>query len=179
MVALTMASAVRKTRKNRGFMADPFREHAEPKETPTGLREWREEGLISLLLRTSIKLQTTFDRHFAQFGITAQEAAVLVRCVEAGEISAGKLAQAMGRDKAKITRFVNRLEASRFLTRISNPKDHRLLIIKATRRGTRMAPRSRKIFEELREQFFNAILTQDIDQTDAVLSQLYENAERL
>lgn len=179
MAALTMTSAVRKTRKNRGFMADPFGEHAEPEETPTGLREWREKDLISLLIRTSIKLQTTFDRRFAQFGITSQEAAVLVRCVEAGEISASKLAQAMGRDKGKITRFVSRLEAGRFLTRTSNPKDHRLLIIKATRRGARMAPRLRTIFEELREQFFAAILTQDIDQMGAVLLQLYENAERL
>jgi DNA-binding MarR family transcriptional regulator len=135
--------------------------------------------MISLLIRTSIKLQTTFDRHFAEFGITAQEAAVLVRCVDAGEISAGKLAQAMGRDKGKITRFVSRLEASRFLTRRSSPKDHRLLIIKATRRGTRMAPRLRMVFGELREQFLEEILTEDIDQMGAVLSQLYENVGRL
>jgi len=174
-----MTSAVRRTRKNRRFMADPFGEYAEPKRRPTGLREWRGEDLISLLFRTSIRLQTTFDRRFAEYGITAQEAAVLVRCVEAGEISAGKLALAMGRDKGKITRFVSRLEASRFLTRTSNPKDHRLLIIKATRRGTRMAPRLRTIFEELREHFFEAILTQDIDQIGAVLTQLYENAGRL
>jgi DNA-binding MarR family transcriptional regulator len=160
-------------------MPDPFRASTKTETKTSSLREWRGEDLISLLIRTSIKLQTTFDRRFAEFGITAQEAAVLVRCVEAGEISAGKLAQAMGRDKGKITRFVSRLEASRFLTRTSNPKDHRLLIIKATRRGTRMAPRLRMIFEELREQFFSAILTQDIDQMGAVLSQLYENAGRL
>ena len=179
MAALTMTSAARKTRKNREFMADPFVEHAAPNETPTGLREWREEDLISLLIRTSIKLQTTFDRRFAQFGITSQESVVLLRCVEAREISAGKLAQAMGRDKGKITRFVSRLEASRFLTRTSNPKDHRLLIIKATRRGIRMAPRLRTIFEGLREQFFESILTQDIDQVGTVLSQLHENVGRL
>jgi DNA-binding MarR family transcriptional regulator len=174
-----MMSAARKTRKNKGFMRDPFGEGADPARKTTGIREWRGEDLISLLFRTSIKLQTTFDRRFAQFGITAQEAAVLVRCVEAGETSAGKLAQAMGRDKGKITRFVNRLEAGRFLTRTCNPEDHRLLIIKATRRGFRMAPRLRVIFEELREQFFDAILTQDIDQFGSLLSQLYENAGRL
>jgi DNA-binding MarR family transcriptional regulator len=179
MAALTMTSAARRTRKNKGFMPDPFGEYVEPEKKTAGIREWRGEGLISLLFRTSIRLQTTFDRRFVEFGITAQEAAVLVRCVEAGEISAGKLAQAMGRDKGKITRFVSRLEASRFLTRSCNPKDHRLLIIKATRRGSRMAPRLRMIFEELREQFFDAILTQDIDQMGVVLSQLYENAGRL
>jgi DNA-binding MarR family transcriptional regulator len=179
MAALTMTSAVHRTRKNRGFIADPFGEHAGPKRKPTGLREWRGEDLISLLFRTSIRLQTTFDRRFAEFGITAQEAAVLVRCVEAGEISAGKLAQAMGRDKGKITRFVSRLEARRFLTRAANPSDHRLLIIKATPRGTRMAPQLKIIFERLQEQLFDAILTQDIDQLRSLLSQLYENTGRL
>jgi DNA-binding MarR family transcriptional regulator len=179
MAVFTMTSAARRTRKLKSFLTNPFAEGAEAETKYTGIREWRGEDLISLLFRTSIRLQTTFDRRFAKFGITAQEAAVLLRCVEAGETSAGKLAQAMGRDKGKITRFVHRLEASHFLTRASNPKDHRLLIIRATRRGTRMAPRLRMIFDELREQFFDAVLTQDIDQLGAVLSQLYENAGRL
>jgi DNA-binding MarR family transcriptional regulator len=179
MAALIITSTARRARKNRGFMSDPFSASTETERKTSSLREWRGEDLISLLFRTSIRLQTTFDRRFTEFGITAQEAAVLVRCVEAGEISASKLALAMGRDKGKITRFVSRLEASRLLTRTANPKDHRLLIIKATRRGTRMAPRLRMIFEELREQFFDAILTQDIDQLGSLLSQLYENAGRL
>jgi DNA-binding MarR family transcriptional regulator len=179
MAVLTMTSEARRTRKKKRFMPEPFGEIAEPETKTIGIREWRGADLISLLFRTSIRLQTTFDRRFAQFGITAQEAAVLVRCVEAGETSAGKLAQAMGRDKGKITRFVNRLEARRFLTRSCNLKDHRLLIIKATRRGSRMAPQLRMIFEELREQFFDSILTQDIDQLGSMLSQLYENAGRL
>jgi DNA-binding MarR family transcriptional regulator len=179
MAAFTMTSTTRTTRKSKGMMPDLFGDGSDPGRSFAGLREWRGDDLISLLFRTSIRLQTMFDRRFAQFGITAQEAAVLVRCVEAGETSAGKLAQAMGRDKGKITRFVHRLEAGRLLTRTSSPKDHRLLIIKATRRGLRMAPRLRMIFEELREQFFTAILTQDIDQLGLVLSQLYENAGRL
>jgi DNA-binding MarR family transcriptional regulator len=179
MAAFTMTSRARITRKSKVVMPDLFGDGFEPGRSFAGLREWRGDDLISLLFRTSIRLQTMFDRRFAQFGITAQEAAVLVRCVEAGETSAGKLARAMGRDKGKITRFVHRLEASRLLTRTSSPKDHRLLIIKATRRGLRMAPRLRMIFEELREQFFAAILTQDIDQLGLVLSQLYENAGRL
>jgi hypothetical protein len=42
-----------------------------------------------------------------------------------------------------------------------------------------MAPRLRMIFEELREQFFDSILTQDIDQLGSMLLQLFENAGRL
>ena len=143
------------------------------------IREWQAELSISRLFRTSIRLQTAFDRCFSQFGMTAQEAAVLLHCAEEGETSAGKLATAMGRDKGKITRFVDRLEASGFLTRKSDPRDHRLLIIKATSKGRRVVPQLKMRFEEVRSQFFEGVLNVDIDRLETVLSQLHANAERL
>jgi DNA-binding MarR family transcriptional regulator len=144
-----------------------------------GIREWQAELSISRLFRTSIRLQTAFDRCFSQFGMTAQEAAVLMHCAEEGETSAGKLARAMGRDKGKITRFVDRLETSGFLTRKSDPRDHRLSIIKATNRGRRVVPHLKMRFEEVRSQFFEGVLNVDIDKLETVLSQLHANAERL
>ena len=144
-----------------------------------GIREWQAELSISRLFRTSIRLQTAFDRCFGQFGVTAQEAAVLVHCVEQGETSAGKLAKAMGRDKGKITRFVDRLETSGFLKRRSDPHDRRLLIITATSKGQRVAPQLRARFDKIRSQFFQGIASVDINQFETVLSRLHENAERL
>ncbi|MGC1619880.1 MAG: MarR family transcriptional regulator [Candidatus Acidiferrum sp.] len=165
--------------KSGGFPRNPLgkREKAEGKYV--GIREWQAELSISRLFRTSIRLQTAFDRCFSQFGMTAQEAAVLVHCAEEGETSAGKLARAMGRDKGKITRFVDRLETNGFLTRHSDPRDHRLLIIKATNRGRRVVPDLRLRFEEVRSQFFEGILNVDLDKLEALLSQLHANAERL
>ena len=143
------------------------------------IREWQAELSISRLFRTSIRLQTAFDRCFSQFGMTAQEAAVLLHCAEEGETSAGKLATAMGRDKGKITRFVDRLETGGFLTRKNDPRDHRLLIIKATSKGRRVVPHLKMRFEEVRSQFFEGVLNVDIDKLETVLSQLHANAERL
>jgi DNA-binding MarR family transcriptional regulator len=150
-----------------------------PRWKYAGIREWQAELSISRLFRTSIRLQTAFDRCFSPLGMTAQEAAVLMHCVEEGETSAGKLAKAMGRDKGKITRFVDRLETSGFLTRKSDPRDHRLLIIKATNRGRRVVPHLKMRFEEVRRQFFEGVLNVDIDKLETVLSQLHANAERL
>lgn len=144
-----------------------------------GIRGWQAELSISRLFRTSIRLQTAFDRCFSQFGMTAQEAAVLLHCVEERETSASKLARTMGRDKGKITRFVDRLEAGGFLSRRSDPRDLRLLIIKPTNRGRRVAPHLKTRFEEVRSQFFQGILNVDIDRFESVLSQLHDNAERL
>src|SRR5271169_3053272 len=114
----------RETVKHGPFLSKTLGKREKPGRKYTGIREWQAELSISRLFRTSIRLQTAFDRCFNEFGMTAQEAAVLVHCAEEGDISAGKIAKAMGRDKAKITRFVDRLEASGFLSRKSDPRDH-------------------------------------------------------
>jgi DNA-binding MarR family transcriptional regulator len=169
----------REAGKNGGFLRNPLATREKSERKYAGVREWQAELSISRLFRTSIRLQTAFDRCFHQFGMTAQEAAVLVHCAEERETSAGRLAKAMGRDKGKITRFVDRLEASGFITRKNDPDDHRLLIIKATIRGQRVAPQLKLRFEEVRRQFFEGVLNVDIDKLENVLSQLHANAERL
>jgi DNA-binding MarR family transcriptional regulator len=165
--------------KDGGFLRNPLATARKSERKYSGIREWQAELSISRLFRTSIRLQTAFDRCFSQFGMTAQEASVLVHCVEEGETSAGKLARTMGRDKGKITRFVDRLEASGFVSRKNDSRDHRLLIIKATSKGLRFAPQLRMRFEEVRSQFFEGVLNVDIDRLETVLSQLHANAERL
>ena len=165
--------------KNRGFLRNPLATREKSSRRYVSVREWQAELSISRLFRTSIRLQTAFDRCFSKFGMTAQEAAVLVHCAEERETSAGRLAKAMGRDKGKITRFVDRLEEGGFITRRSDPEDHRLLIIKATSRGRRVVPQLKTRFEEVRSQFFEGVLNVDIDKLETVLSQLHANAERL
>jgi DNA-binding MarR family transcriptional regulator len=165
--------------KDGGFLRNPLAAARKSERKYAGIREWQAELSISRLFRTSIRLQTAFDRCFSQFGMTAQEASVLVHCAEEGETSAGKLARVMGRDKGKITRFVDRLEASGFVSRRNDSRDHRLLIIKATSKGLRFAPQLKTRFEEVRSQFFEGVLNVDIDKLETVLSQLHANAERL
>jgi DNA-binding MarR family transcriptional regulator len=169
----------RATGKNGGFLRDPLASARKSEHEYVGIREWQAEISISRLFRTSIRLQTAFDRCFHQFGMTAQEAAVLLHCAEVRETSAGKLAKAMGRDKGKITRFVDRLEHNGLITRKNDPHDHRLLIIKATNKGRRLVPSLKARFEEVRGQFFEGVLNVDIDKLETVLSQLHANAERL
>lgn len=165
--------------KDGGFLRSPLAPRQKSERKYAGVREWQAELSISRLFRTSIRLQTAFDRCFSEFGMTAQEAAVLLHCAEEGETSAGKLARAMGRDKAKITRFVDRLEGNGFLSRKSDARDHRLSIINTTNRGRRVAPHLKARFEEVRGECFEGVLNIDIDRLETVLQQLHANAERL
>jgi DNA-binding MarR family transcriptional regulator len=146
---------------------------------PFSLREWQAELSIARLLRASIRLQRALDQRFAQFGITAQEAAVLLNCAELGETSPGRLAQALSRDPAKITRFVSRLEANGFLARRIHPHDHRSAIIKTTGKGRRLCPHLKAAFNEVRHHLFDGLPSSDLDRLETLLAQLDLNAEKL
>ncbi len=167
---MASSSALRKS------TASPVRPVRWPDLPPAEpFRRPQEELFVSLLLRTSIRLQTAFDRRFLPFGVTAQEAAVLVRCADSGGLSAGDLARAMGRDKSKITRFVDRLEKRRLLVRATHPRDHRLLIIATTPRGRRLIPQLTRCFEDIRKRFLSGIPNADLASLQAILARLEDN----
>jgi DNA-binding MarR family transcriptional regulator len=111
--------------------------------------------------------------------MTVQEASVLLRCVEARRITPGRLAIALGRDKGKITRFVDRLESSRLLTRDIDPRDRRLSILKPTAKGKQVAQGLGSLFDSIREELFAGILESDVLRLGKMLPQLHKNAVRI
>jgi DNA-binding MarR family transcriptional regulator len=141
--------------------------------------EWRKDLLVSWLFQTCIKLQTSLDRRFSRYGITMQEASVLLRCVEAQRITPGKLAVALGRDKGKVTRFIDRLESSRLVTRDVHWRDRRYSVIKPTRKGRQLAQVLAYVFASIRKELFAGILEPDVRRLGEMLTQLHKNATRI
>lgn len=139
-------------------------------------QEWRQDLLTSWLFQTCIRLQTSLDRRFLRFGMTVQEASVLLRCVEAGRITPGRLAIVLGRDKGKITRFVDRLESSGLLTRDIDPRDRRFSILKPTAKGKQVARALASVFDSIRKELFVGILESDVLRLGKMLPQLHKNA---
>jgi DNA-binding MarR family transcriptional regulator len=146
---------------------------------PSRGQEWRKDLLTSWLFQTCIKLQTSLDRRFLRFGMTVQEASVLLRCVEARRITPGQLAIALGRDKGKITRFVDRLESSRLLTRDVDPCDRRFSILKPTAKGKQVARALASAFDSIRKELFVGILESDVLRLSKMLPELHKNAVQL
>jgi DNA-binding MarR family transcriptional regulator len=139
-------------------------------------QEWRKDLLTSWLFQTCIKLQTSLDRRFLRFGMTGQEASVLLRCVEARRITPGQLAIALGRDKGKVTRFVDRLESSLLLTRDIDRRDRRFSILKPTAKGKQIARVLASVFDNIRKELFAGILESDVLRLGKMLPQLHKNA---
>src|ERR1700680_1358200 len=121
---------------------------------PLSGQGWRKDLLMSWLFQTCIRLQTSLDRRFLKLGMTMQEASVLLRCVEARRVTAGQLAIALGRDKSKVTRFIDRLEASHLLTRDIDPRDRRFSVLKPTAKAKRIARDVASVFDNIRKELF-------------------------
>ena len=143
---------------------------------PMSSKEWHKELLLSWLFQTCFKLQTVLDQRFLHFGMTFQEAIVLMRCVEARETVPSRLALVLAKDKGKITRFIDRLEAAELVKRLLNPRDRRFSVIKATPRGKRLAERIATALEEIRKELFVDVLDGDIRRLGRTLPQLCHNA---
>ena len=139
----------------------------------------RKDLLVSWLFETSIRVQTSFDHHLRQFGMTLQEAGVLFRCVECRKMTHGELRLTIGRDRSKVSRFIERLEVKRLVTRGSDRHDGRLSIIKATRNGKMLAARLTGVFGSLRKALFAGIPDSDVRETEKTLRQLHKNAVRV
>jgi DNA-binding MarR family transcriptional regulator len=142
-------------------------------------QDWRKDLLVSWLFQTCIRLQTSLDRRFLRFGMTVQEASVLLRCVEARSITPGQLAVGLGRDKGMITRFVNRLELSRLIARDVNQRDRRFSIIKPTTKGKRVARDLGSLFDDIRKELFVGTSESEVHRSSKALARLHKNAAEI
>jgi len=142
-------------------------------------REWRQDLLLSWLFQTCIRLQTSLNRVFSRHGMTLQEASVLLRCIEAGKITAVQLALTIGRDKGKVTRFVKRLEAAGLVRRALNPRKKSSLVIQPTADGRRIGEEVASTFRKIRKELFSGISEKDVEGLGKMLPRLHKNAARL
>jgi hypothetical protein len=90
-----------------------------------------------------------------------------------------KLALVLARDKGKITRFTDRLEAAELVKRHVNRKDRRSSVIKVTAKGKRLAERMAMTFHQIRKELFAGILDRDVLGLSKTLPQLHGNAARI
>jgi MarR family transcriptional regulator for hemolysin len=138
--------------------------------------DWRKDLLVSWLFQTCIELQTSLNRRFFRFGMTVQAASVLIRCVEAKQISHGHLAEILSRDRGMVTRFVDGLEAMGLVKREVTRRDRRCSVILPTGKGKRRANELALVFASVRKKLFAGIPESDTTRLSSVLPRLRRNA---
>lgn len=111
--------------------------------------------------------------------MTALEASVLLRCVDAKQITPGQLATAIARDKGMATRLVHRLEAKGLVVRGTDRRDRRISNVRPTRKGRSTAQKLELVFNAARGQIFNGIATTNLHKLAEVLREPHKNASRV
>jgi DNA-binding MarR family transcriptional regulator len=145
--------------------------HDQRGKTASHFRSESEE-LLALIAQTGIQLQNAMDSRFRPLGLTAQEAALLIRCAEARSRSSGELASVIGRDKGGVTRHLDKLEARGFIERFTSSRDRRVRLVRATQLGRKLAPRCGEAFLGAQSQFLGEFLEVEIHQLLGVLSRI-------
>jgi len=131
-------------------------------------------GAGSLLHRVARDLATALDRQLTPFGITAQQAALLLH-VSRQQSSPSQLMTALGTDTAGMTKLADRLEAKHLVERRPNPADRRSVIVALTEHGQALVPQLGPVFGRITNQLFNGFSTDEIGVLTTMLERMRDN----
>ncbi len=105
--------------------------------------------------RTAHLMTEEIARRFASHGheLTAQDFGILMRLLQEGAVTQVKMSELMMRDKATITRRIDRLVKKNLIERVENPEDRRSFYVQLTAEGKEaldtVAPLVRDFQQEL------------------------------
>jgi DNA-binding MarR family transcriptional regulator len=146
---------------------------------PAGLSDadWQRDILLASVLQTGVRVQAALDKRFLQHGLTMLDASLLLLCVETPlGVTPGKLGVALGRDKGKITRVVDRLEIKGFVTRAVGRHDRRISLLRPTTQAKKIAPSLTAVFAGIQCELFAGMMASEFQQLTKSLAQILKNA---
>lgn len=121
-------------------------------------------------------MTTTLDRRFSAFGLTTQQAALLLTSCS-GQSSPRQIAEAIGTDTAGMTRLLDRLEGKGLARRRPNPADRRSVLVEPTELGLALVPKLAPVFGEVAKQLFEGFSGVEITQFTSSLRRMRENLQ--
>jgi DNA-binding MarR family transcriptional regulator len=128
----------------------------------------------SALTQVARQLGTALDRAFAELGLTAQQAALLMH-TSAGDASPSRLMARLGTDTAGMTKLIDRLESKGLLVRRRSTTDRRAVVVEVTDTGRQLAPRLPIIFGTVTRQLFDGFTADELSALSAMLQRMGAN----
>ena len=119
-------------------------------------------------------LATALDRQLAPFGVTAQQAALLLHASRQ-QASPSQLMTALGTDTAGMTKLIDRLQAKHLIERHQHPDDRRSVLIALSEDGQALAPQLRPVFGRVTRQLFTGFTGDEIGALTAMLERMRSN----
>ncbi|WP_241153863.1 MarR family winged helix-turn-helix transcriptional regulator [Nocardioides pantholopis] len=124
--------------------------------------------LSTLLRRVAAAEQAVLDEH----DLGMWDHAVLYALRAGAAASQAELAEATGRDKTRLIRHLDALEARGLITRTPNPQDRRLHVVTLTEAGRAVLGRCHERITEAEDTVLGGLSTDDAQQFRRLLTSL-------
>ncbi|MGI5269822.1 MarR family winged helix-turn-helix transcriptional regulator [Nonomuraea sp. CA-218870] len=128
----------------------------------------------SLLALVGRELHTETERLFAPYGLTSQQAALLLNAAP-GNATPSDLKGRLGTDTAGMTRLVDRLVAKRLLRRVPHPGDRRSVVIELTPEGLALVPELAPVFGAISRRMLAGFSADELAQLAGLLRRMLGN----
>ncbi len=128
----------------------------------------------SMVQQVGRDLRTAVESRLAPFGVTSQQAALLLHSVR-GQTSPNQLAPLLGTDTAGMTRLLDRLEAKGLILRRRHEGDRRSIVIEVTEEGKALAPKLAPVFGQAGFQLLRGFSEQELRLLTGMLRRMLDN----
>jgi DNA-binding MarR family transcriptional regulator len=135
-------------------------------------------GLPAAIFLVARELRTALDRRMAPYGLTLQQASLLIRCVHHRGASLQQLMPHLGTDNAGVSRLVDRLEAAGFVER-TRGSDRRAVALQATQAGMALAPKLEEVFSGVHRRLVAGLSGAEVATAHDLLRRILGNANML
>ncbi len=135
------------------------------------------ESLPGEVFKLARDLRNAMDRELVDYGLTTQQATVLVMARVHGEGGIGHLAEPLGTDTAGLTRLIDRLEAKGLVARRNSERDRRAVVIELTPAGEALVPHLTSAFRRVHQRLLEAMPEEHLEQFHETVRRLREKAQ--
>ena len=130
-----------------------------------------------LVGKISAAINRTFLRAFASEGIeiSTEQWSVLACLWKNDKVTQQTLCTLTAKDKPSMTRLIDKLERSQYVTRVSDPNDRRINLIQLTIKGKQLQQRADEIVQRITQKTLQDISDEELNLSRTVLKKIMNN----
>lgn len=150
-----------------------------PTDAPRDDADARQKGdggqISHAIARVARAHRVTAGQLLRRMGLYAGQELLLMRLWETGPQRQSELIKMLDLDASTVTRMVQRLEQNGFVTRCSDPRDRRAVLVATTEAGEALRPEVAAMWQELEDRTLAGVSEEDRDHVARLLAAVERN----
>ncbi|HVV61596.1 MAG TPA: MarR family transcriptional regulator [Pseudolabrys sp.] len=136
-------------------------------------------SIAYLIHRIAVRLEDSINAKARKYGLRIGEIRVLMRILNHGHLSVGRLAEMTSIEPSALSHLLRRLSQEGWVTRNRDPKDNRLVHIGLTERGRKFAQTLQPYIREYNDAATKGIKAHQLNALRVQLEKVYQNIVQL